>query len=212
QSLLIVPTDIALPHDAEFAEEAAAIVGDVARALGGRTLVLFTSHATMREVGAQLAGLEDTGIAVLTQGVDGSRRSILERFSSGGPPGRRPDVPGVGAGSARATRAERRHRHHRRGALRPGMIGALRPEGRRLELADRYPDGLQYVMDPTRGVVDPVPFPRLPLGGRGIQPVRRSRERGGLSRCSHSSVTTKGKDSSSTPSSLPLSPLPSSSP
>ena len=84
QSLLIVPTDIALPHDAEFAEEAAAIVGDVARALGGRTLVLFTSHAAMREVGAQLAGLEDTGIAVLTQGVDGSRRSILERFSSGG--------------------------------------------------------------------------------------------------------------------------------
>jgi len=84
QSLLIVPTDIALPRDAKFAEEAAAIVGDVARALGGRTLVLFTSHAAMREVGAQLAGLEDTGIAVLTQGVDGSRRSILERFSSGG--------------------------------------------------------------------------------------------------------------------------------
>jgi DNA polymerase-3 subunit epsilon/ATP-dependent DNA helicase DinG len=60
------------------------IVGDVARALGGRTLVLFTSHAAMREVRAQLAGLEDTGIAVLTQGVDGSRRAILERFAAGG--------------------------------------------------------------------------------------------------------------------------------
>jgi len=46
--------------------------------------VLFTSHAAMREVGAQLAGLEDTGIAVLTQGIDGSRRAILERFSAGG--------------------------------------------------------------------------------------------------------------------------------
>src|SRR5204862_1216336 len=82
QSLLIVPSDIALPHDEHFAEEAAAIVGDVARALSGRTLVLFTSHAAMREVGAHLAGLEDTGIAVLTQGVDGSRRAILERFAA----------------------------------------------------------------------------------------------------------------------------------
>jgi DNA polymerase-3 subunit epsilon/ATP-dependent DNA helicase DinG len=84
QAVLIVPSDIALPHDEHFAEEAAMIVGDVARALGGRTLVLFTSHAAMREVGAQLAGLEETGIAVLTQGVDGSRRAILERFAAGG--------------------------------------------------------------------------------------------------------------------------------
>ena len=84
QAVLIVPSDISLPHDEHFAEEAAMIVGDVARALNGRTLVLFTSHSAMREVGAQLAGLEDTGIAVLTQGVDGSRRAILERFASGG--------------------------------------------------------------------------------------------------------------------------------
>ena len=84
QAVLIVPSDIVLPHDEHFAEEAAMIVGDVARALGGRTLVLFTSHSAMREVGAQLAGLEDTGLAVLTQGVDGSRRAILERFAAGG--------------------------------------------------------------------------------------------------------------------------------
>ena len=84
QAVLIVPSDIALPHDEHFAEEAAAIVSDVARALNGRTLVLFTSHAAMREVGARLAHLEDVGIAVLTQGVDGSRRAILERFAAGG--------------------------------------------------------------------------------------------------------------------------------
>ena len=84
QALLIVPSDIALPHDEHFPEEAAAIVSDVARALNGRTLVLFTSHAAMREVGARLADLEDAGIAVLTQGVDGSRRAILERFAAGG--------------------------------------------------------------------------------------------------------------------------------
>jgi DNA polymerase III epsilon subunit family exonuclease len=84
QAVLIVPSDISLPHDEHFAEEAAIIIGDVARALGGRTLVLFTSHAAMREVGALLGGLEETGIAVLTQGVDGSRRAILERFAAGG--------------------------------------------------------------------------------------------------------------------------------
>ena len=84
QAVLIVPSDIPLPHDEQFPLEAATIVGDVARALNGRTLVLFTSHNAMRQVGAQLAGLEDSGIAVLTQGVDGSRRAILERFATGG--------------------------------------------------------------------------------------------------------------------------------
>ena len=83
-SVLIVPSDIPLPHDDRFPVEAAMIIGDVARALHGKTLVLFTSHSAMREVGAQLAGLEDNGIAVLTQGIDGSRRSILERFAAGG--------------------------------------------------------------------------------------------------------------------------------
>jgi DNA polymerase-3 subunit epsilon/ATP-dependent DNA helicase DinG len=84
QAILVVPTDIALPHDDAFPREAAEVVSDVARALGGRTLVLFTSHGAMREVAAHLAGLEETGIAVLTQGVDGSRRAILERFAAGG--------------------------------------------------------------------------------------------------------------------------------
>ena len=84
QSVLIVPSDIPLPHDEQFPLEAATIVADVARALNGKTLVLFTSHSAMREVGAHLAGLEDSGIAVLTQGIDGSRRAILERFAAGG--------------------------------------------------------------------------------------------------------------------------------
>ena len=84
QSVLIVPSDMPLPHDEQFPLEAATIIGDVARALNGKTLVLFTSHSAMREVGAQLAGLEEYGIAVLTQGIDGSRRAILERFAAGG--------------------------------------------------------------------------------------------------------------------------------
>jgi Rad3-related DNA helicase len=45
--------------------------------------VLFTSHATLREASARLGALESEGLAVLTQGVDGSRRALLERFTQG---------------------------------------------------------------------------------------------------------------------------------
>lgn len=82
-TLILVPTDIALPHEAEYAEHLAIAIEEAARALGGRTLVLFTSHAAMREVASRMGALEDAGIAVLTQGVDGSRRSLLERFRAG---------------------------------------------------------------------------------------------------------------------------------
>ena len=37
----------------------------------------------MREIAGRLGELEGAGIAVLTQGVDGSRRAILERFAAG---------------------------------------------------------------------------------------------------------------------------------
>ena len=83
QALLILPTDIALPGEERFLEDAARIVDDVARALDGRTLVLFTSHATLRDAAARLASLESEGLAVLTQGIDGSRRALLERFTQG---------------------------------------------------------------------------------------------------------------------------------
>lgn len=83
QVLLVVPRELPLPHDERFAPEAAAVIADVARALGGRTLALFTAHATMREVGRHLRGVDEQGIAVLTQGVDGSRRALLERFHRG---------------------------------------------------------------------------------------------------------------------------------
>ena len=83
QALLALPTDIVLPGEDRFLEDAARLIEDVARALGGRTLVLFTSHATMRDTAARLGALESDGLAVLTQGVDGSRRALLERFSQG---------------------------------------------------------------------------------------------------------------------------------
>ena len=83
QALLALPVDIVLPTEDRFVEEAARLVEHVARALDGRTLVLFTSHATLRDAATRLGGLESAGLAVLTQGVDGSRRALLERFMQG---------------------------------------------------------------------------------------------------------------------------------
>ena len=83
QALLLLPIDIELPGEDRFIEEAARLIEDVARALDGRTLVLFTSHATLRDAAARLGALESEGLAVLTQGIDGSRRALLERFTQG---------------------------------------------------------------------------------------------------------------------------------
>ena len=83
RSVLVVPTDVAYPGDPGFASDVAATVEEIARAIGGRTLALFTSHAAMREVSSLLDPLEDEGIAVLTQGLGGSRRAIVERFMAG---------------------------------------------------------------------------------------------------------------------------------
>jgi predicted DnaQ family exonuclease/DinG family helicase len=83
QALLVLPTDIALPGEDRFAEDAAQLIAAVARALDGRTLALFTAHASLRDVAARVASLPNDGLAVLTQGVDGSRRALLERFVQG---------------------------------------------------------------------------------------------------------------------------------
>ncbi len=83
QALLVLPVDIVLPGEDRFIDDVARVVEDVTRALDGRTLVLFTSHATLREAAARLGALESEGIAVLTQGIDGSRRTLLERFTQG---------------------------------------------------------------------------------------------------------------------------------
>lgn len=83
QAILVVPTEGALPNEPDFGDEAANIIGEIGRALDGRTLVLFTSHTAMRDVAARLQLLEESGIAVLTQGIDGSRRALLERFAAG---------------------------------------------------------------------------------------------------------------------------------
>ncbi len=84
RSVLLVPTDVSYPNDPSFASDVATTVEEIVRAIGGRTLVLFTSHAQLREVAVLLEPVEDEGIAVLAQGLGGSRRALVERFKEGG--------------------------------------------------------------------------------------------------------------------------------
>jgi DNA polymerase-3 subunit epsilon/ATP-dependent DNA helicase DinG len=81
QALCIVPSDIP-PYDmAEHDRAMATLVGDVAERLGGSTLALFTGYGPLRRVHALLsARLEGAGIALLGQGLDGTRRQILASF------------------------------------------------------------------------------------------------------------------------------------
>ena len=52
------------------------------KALKGRSLVLFTSHAALRSAAQAVRGpLEEDGIRVLAQGIDGSPRRVLQSFS-----------------------------------------------------------------------------------------------------------------------------------
>ncbi|MBV8526845.1 MAG: DEAD/DEAH box helicase family protein [Candidatus Dormibacteraeota bacterium] len=64
-------------HDVVVAELTAQLALDQ----GGRTLVLFTSYGPLRRVHALIAErLERRGIALLGQGIDGTRRQILRSF------------------------------------------------------------------------------------------------------------------------------------
>lgn len=64
-------------HTADIVE----FITEVTGRMQGRTLVLFTSHRFLREIHLPLKQrLEDRGLELLAQGLDGSRNAILEEF------------------------------------------------------------------------------------------------------------------------------------
>ncbi|HWQ15512.1 MAG TPA: helicase C-terminal domain-containing protein [Roseiflexaceae bacterium] len=82
QALVYIPNDVPEPGQQHayqrMVEEA---VVELARASGGRMLALFTANNALRQTYRAIQEpLEDAGIAVLAQGIDGSRRALLERF------------------------------------------------------------------------------------------------------------------------------------
>ena len=81
QALVCLPTDMSLPEDEAFDEEVEQLVAAVARRVGGRTLVLFTSHRQLRDVHTALRHRVDLDdVLILGQGIDGQRRQLLKTF------------------------------------------------------------------------------------------------------------------------------------
>lgn len=81
QSLCCLPAGMPGHDDPLHARVVAEMVAQIAIELGGRTLVLFTGYQALREVHSLLKGLlQGEGIAVLGQGLDGSRNQVLRNF------------------------------------------------------------------------------------------------------------------------------------
>lgn len=81
QALVYIPNDIPEPNQRGYQQALEELLIALCTATGGRTLVLFTANSALRQTYKAIQEpLEGQGIAVLGQGIDGSRRSLLERF------------------------------------------------------------------------------------------------------------------------------------
>ncbi len=80
-TMIYLPQDIPEPDRAGYQHGVAEALLGLCRATRGRTLALFTSHAGLRTAyKAVEATLDEEGILVLGQGIDGSPRKLLARF------------------------------------------------------------------------------------------------------------------------------------
>ncbi len=82
-TLLCLPSDVPEPNAPGYQTAVEQAVIGLAKAMGGRTLVLFTSNAQMKRTAQAIApALTEAGITTLTQGSGGSRHQLLESFKS----------------------------------------------------------------------------------------------------------------------------------
>jgi predicted DnaQ family exonuclease/DinG family helicase len=81
QALVCLPADFPSPEHETFDEQVEEVIASVARRVGGRTLVLFTSHRQLRDVHTALKHRVDLDeVLILGQGIDGQRRQVLKSF------------------------------------------------------------------------------------------------------------------------------------
>jgi Rad3-related DNA helicase/DNA polymerase III epsilon subunit-like protein len=81
QAVCILPEDATAYDDPVHDVHMAALIDGIAAQLDGHTLVLFTSYGPLKRVWALLQDrLDARGIASLAQGLDGTRRQILQSF------------------------------------------------------------------------------------------------------------------------------------
>ncbi|MBI3973184.1 MAG: DEAD/DEAH box helicase family protein [Chloroflexi bacterium] len=79
QALLCVPDNLPEPSSLRFGDASLEALEAICRATRGRTLVLFTSHASLRAAHTHLQK-RLRGVTVLGQGIDGPRQHLLQRF------------------------------------------------------------------------------------------------------------------------------------
>ncbi|MQF82764.1 hypothetical protein FIM02_01320 [SAR202 cluster bacterium AD-802-E10_MRT_200m] len=80
-ALLCLPQDIPEPSDEHYEEFVINSIVDLAQVTRGHSMILFTSHSSLRSVGTKIKSpLETQGIRVLLQGVNGTPRHLLEEF------------------------------------------------------------------------------------------------------------------------------------
>lgn len=81
--MLYLPTDMPEPSQQNYQKSVDHYVMELARNSQGRTLVLFSSNSALRlTYKAVQRALEADNILVLGQGLDGTRRSVMERFKN----------------------------------------------------------------------------------------------------------------------------------
>jgi len=80
-TLVYLPTDIPEPGTAYYQRAVEQNLVELCRATKGRTLGLFTSHTQLRNTHRAISPpLEQDGIIVYGQGIDGSRQQLLDNF------------------------------------------------------------------------------------------------------------------------------------
>ncbi|MCX6030209.1 MAG: exonuclease domain-containing protein [Chloroflexi bacterium] len=83
-TLLYLPSDLPEPNAPTYQTAVEQTLIGLTKALGGRTLALFTSYAQLRRTrDAILPALRQAGIEVLSQGGGASRHQLLESFKAG---------------------------------------------------------------------------------------------------------------------------------
>jgi len=82
-TMIYLPRDIPVPDRAGYQDGLQQSLVEVCRETEGRTLALFTSHAGLRTTYASVQPvLEEYGIMVLGQGIDGSPKRVISRFKA----------------------------------------------------------------------------------------------------------------------------------
>lgn len=80
-TLLYIPTDIPEPGQPYYQRSVEQALTELGRATRGRTIVLFTSYSQLRAAYRAISDpLGEEGIAVLGQGMDGSRHNLLSNL------------------------------------------------------------------------------------------------------------------------------------